>query len=373
MAQRSYKKYGAFPTLTPEQISIIRQGVEARKKLKREKTPITLDSLTPHCVAYMRVSDLRQDTEGFSPEVQTHRCLAEFRRLQRLDVHNPHHIPPDVVWGGFLYDQGVSAFTTAVLDRKAGSQLGNLNPGDHLIIVRPDRMCRRLHDLLNFVNYYAKPKRITLHFIDGPLEDIAKAAGMAFLQLLGVVAELESAIKSERMREFIAYRKETGQANIGPAPFGYKHGWDKAGRRIYVPNWKQIEKMAQTVELWQRGVSIFNIVIEMNRRIALAHNVPAANVEKWLDKQSNYRKWGYSRVKRSIAIFIACAEEAGLDPLDRTTADPYRLLGVSDSQAGREAAPPAVPKWSEDSGNRRIVPRSGRTPRDTVPQSPSPD
>lgn len=80
--------------------------------------------------------------------------------------------------------------------------------GDTLIVTRIDRLARSIADLSNIVAKLEK-KDVHLKAIDQPI-DTSTPAGRAFLQMLGVFAEFETAIRKERQMEGIAKAKAEG-------------------------------------------------------------------------------------------------------------------------------------------------------------------
>ncbi len=83
-----------------------------------------------------------------------------------------------------------------------------LQEGDTLLVTRIDRLARSLMDLEGLVGVL-KEKGVHLKATGQPI-DTATPAGRAFLQMLGVFAEFETAIRRERQMEGIAKAKERG-------------------------------------------------------------------------------------------------------------------------------------------------------------------
>lgn len=80
--------------------------------------------------------------------------------------------------------------------------------GDTLIVVRIDRLARSIADLADIVRKLEK-KGVHLKAIEQSI-DTSTPAGRAFLQMLGVFAEFETAIRKERQMEGIAKAKTEG-------------------------------------------------------------------------------------------------------------------------------------------------------------------
>ncbi len=83
-----------------------------------------------------------------------------------------------------------------------------LRVGDTLLVTRIDRLARSLLDLESIVAQL-RDKGAHLKATEQPV-DTASPAGRAFLQMLGVFAEFETAIRRERQMEGIAKAKARG-------------------------------------------------------------------------------------------------------------------------------------------------------------------
>jgi len=80
--------------------------------------------------------------------------------------------------------------------------------GDTIVVTRIDRLARSIADLAGIVRSL-EAKGVALKATEQPI-DTSTAAGRAFLQMLGVFAEFETAIRRERQMEGIAKAKEAG-------------------------------------------------------------------------------------------------------------------------------------------------------------------
>ena len=83
-----------------------------------------------------------------------------------------------------------------------------LREGDTLLVTRIDRLARSLSDLEQIVGQL-RAKGAHLKATEQPI-DTSTPAGRAFLQMLGVFAEFETAIRRERQMEGIAKAKAKG-------------------------------------------------------------------------------------------------------------------------------------------------------------------
>jgi DNA invertase Pin-like site-specific DNA recombinase len=89
-----------------------------------------------------------------------------------------------------------------------GTLLSFIRTGDTLMVTRIDRLARSVADLERIVATL-KDKGAFLRATEQPI-DTSTPAGLAFLQMLGVFAQFETAIRRERQREGIAKAKASG-------------------------------------------------------------------------------------------------------------------------------------------------------------------
>ena len=83
-----------------------------------------------------------------------------------------------------------------------------MRKGDTLVVTRVDRLARSIADLALVVREL-EAKGISLKATEQPI-DTSTPAGRAFLQMLGIFAEFETAIRKERQLEGIKRAKEAG-------------------------------------------------------------------------------------------------------------------------------------------------------------------
>lgn len=86
--------------------------------------------------------------------------------------------------------------------------LAFLREGDALVVTRIDRLARSVADLEEIVGTL-RAKGAHLRALEQPV-DTSTPAGKAFLQMLGVFAEFETALRRERQMEGIAKAKAAG-------------------------------------------------------------------------------------------------------------------------------------------------------------------
>jgi DNA invertase Pin-like site-specific DNA recombinase len=90
-----------------------------------------------------------------------------------------------------------------------------LRAGDTLMVTRIDRLARSVADLERIVGV-VKAKGAFLQATEQPI-DTSSPAGTAFLQMLGVFAQFETALRRERQMEGIAKAKAEGRYKGRPA------------------------------------------------------------------------------------------------------------------------------------------------------------
>ena len=76
-----------------------------------------------------------------------------------------------------------------------------MRPGDTIVVTRVDRLARSIADLSQIVRTLQE-KGVALRATEQPI-DTGSPEGRAFLQMLGVFAEFETAIRRERQLEGI--------------------------------------------------------------------------------------------------------------------------------------------------------------------------
>lgn len=98
--------------------------------------------------------------------------------------------------------------TTTAGREELGTVLSFVRPGDTLMVTRIDRLARSVADLEGIVAAL-REKGAHLRATEQPI-DTSTPAGVAFLQMLGVFAQFETAIRRERQMEGIAKAKAAG-------------------------------------------------------------------------------------------------------------------------------------------------------------------
>jgi DNA invertase Pin-like site-specific DNA recombinase len=102
----------------------------------------------------------------------------------------------------------------ALLDIKTGAS-------DVVVAWRIDRVARNARELLNLINAIEEAGGAFASVMEKQF-DTSTAMGRAMVTIVAALAELESAIKSERTQEWQDYRRAQGATPTGPTPFGYR-------------------------------------------------------------------------------------------------------------------------------------------------------
>lgn len=202
---------------------------------------------------------------------------------------------------GLFVDEAVSAYKIRLAKRPAGARLAAaLKPGDMVVFARLDRAFRGVSDFTVTVERWMK-RGIHCVFIN-PMVDMTTAYGMAFAQVAAVFAELESALKSERLKEAQARGRERGQKMGRHTSFGWKQdGWttrlvNGIFKRVpvMVPDNQEREEVRRIVDMHDNlDLSFADIADRLEATRALQENR-----EPWPRapyKGSENRKWNASR------------------------------------------------------------------------------
>lgn len=205
---------------------------------------------------------------------------------------------------GLFIDQSVSAFKTRLVKRPAGGRLeAILRPGDIVVFARLDRAFRGVADFAVTVERWMK-RGILIQFVN-PQVDLTTAYGMAFAQVAAVFAQLESAIKSERLKEAQARGRERGQKMGRHASFGWKQdGWttrivEGVAKQVpvMVPDEEERQEIARLVKLRAAGHSFATIAEMLELEIAVRQGRdpwPRAPL-----RGSENRRWDQNRVYKA--------------------------------------------------------------------------
>lgn len=153
--------------------------------------------------AYIRVSTNAQEDSGVgmhAQEMTTQRLAAAVD-----DDWGITRFPHNVKKRGYYVDV-TSAYTVSFFDRAAGKALLKvLDDGDTIMMTRLDRGFRTVIDFCNFMKV-AKTYNWNLVCADPPI-DLSTPTGRMFATTLATMAQWESEIKGQRIKEALAAKK----------------------------------------------------------------------------------------------------------------------------------------------------------------------
>lgn len=227
-----------------------------KRKVREAKTHELLDVDRPPCIfGYVRVSTGKQ-LNGDSIEIQK-KIISDYCE-KHLSVEFPDGVS---LW----FSDAASAWKRSLNQRQAGSQLiANLRKGDQVVISRLDRAFRSLADFCNTILKWNE-QGIAFHITSLPGLHSGPFS-RAMLQMLGVMAELESSIRSARASESYAHRRERfGGASLSSAKsrFCLAHQDPVSGEAVI--RWDMVDIAIMAAELRKQGKGYRTISYAMSR------------------------------------------------------------------------------------------------------------
>ncbi len=258
----------------------------------------------PNAYGYCRVSHEDSTESGLGIDAQRF-AISQWWAYQRTQV--PFQ---DAEWGtegwygekdvgtantsGLFIDQSVSAFKHRLVKRPAGGRLAAvLKPRDVVVFARLDRAFRNLADFALTTERWIK-QGVNCVFIN-PSVDMTTAYGQAFAQIAAVFAQLESAIKSERLKEAQSRGRELGRRMGRHVSFGWKAAPNGEGM---IPDEEERHEVRLIVELRDNhGLSFADIADELESLRAARENR-----EPWPRaplRGSENRRWDQNRVYKA--------------------------------------------------------------------------
>ena len=197
----------------------------------------------PKAYGYIRVSHEDQAEDGNSLETQRRAVHRRFEDMKEAD--------PTLEFGGFYADPAVSAFKKPFLKRPGAVQLhGLLRKGDVVIFSRVDRAFRNLQDLLHMMDVWDQ-KGVAYYFCDYTL-DSRTSMGRMFLMMLGMIAEIDSHQKSERIKAGLRTKKAQGLAYTSHLR-GFKKKYSATLKSdVFIPD-HEIEELGALIDKLHKG------------------------------------------------------------------------------------------------------------------------
>jgi DNA invertase Pin-like site-specific DNA recombinase len=142
---------------------------------------------------------------------------------------------------GVFCDPDRSAWKTRFAEREAAQALLEvICPGDKLVVWKLDRIARLIDDMADTVHYLVKQRGIKVYATDlGGANgvQIDSAADRAHIHMLGLMAEYESGLRSERIKAGIERAKKVDPRLAHPNPvYGYRKTRNADGDVVLVPD-----------------------------------------------------------------------------------------------------------------------------------------
>lgn len=258
----------------------------------------------PTAYGYCRVSHEDSTESGLGIAAQIHAIRTWWRQKQESDCY-PNHAWSLKGWcgekengsdtdDGLFIDQSVSAFKVKLAKRPAGERLVDiLQPGDLVVFARLDRAFRGVSDFAVTIERWMK-RGVLVQFIN-PQVDLTNAYGMAFAQIAAVFAQLDSAIKSERMKEAQSRGRHLGRKMGRFVSFGWKKAPNGEGMIPDEEERVEIKLIAEFRDIDKLSYAEISDQLEI-RRCHIEHRPAWPNPPY---RGSENRKWTAGRVQKA--------------------------------------------------------------------------
>ena len=288
----------------------------------------------PIAWGYSRVSDQKQFKKEDSIEQQNERIEGYYRLYlgeQGIDFAGIECDP-----------HAVSASKRPFELRQAGMRLIEaLQPGDHLVIDKMDRLWRTQKDFANLLDWFDKHE-INLHIVNmhGMSIDARSTMGRFFMGLMAAVAELESHQLGDRVKAANAALRKAGRNINGSPPAGTRKvrkrmpdgkvrkyiEWDQSSRAIM----QEIVRLRE-----EEGLSFEQISKRIEEHLALMNGRPFSTSAFY------HRYWTSHRCKRVYCYEKWYTEHNIIDVCDIPTNMGTLALKYWTTHGGRSCGLPA--------------------------------
>jgi DNA invertase Pin-like site-specific DNA recombinase len=215
---------------------------------------------------YIRVST---DKQAISPEVQRLKIGEAAKRLG-VEVDAWYEDAPTQNPDGTYND--AQSGKIPISERKAGRELcARLAEGDLIITAKVDRAFRKLSDLVVMLDRWER-LGVNLLMCDFPmLTDLSNPFQRAFVQMVGIFAEIERKLISQRTREALALKKRQGHC-LGPHA-GYGFQWVRGPFDHQKQKWTKVRAadhderriMGEIVRRRRAGHGFDQITLQLDR------------------------------------------------------------------------------------------------------------
>lgn len=304
-------------------IAHLREHLEAYQDDRKPRKPRS-QSRPPHIFFYCRVSHQDSVDSGLGIAAQIATLEATWKLWQSLDKFpNAIRCPSgwqgtwtyktdrgkrikvrqgDVRADGIFIDEAISAYRNTMISRPAGSLMDDrIQQDDIVVFSRLDRAFRDLQDFA-FTTKRWLDRGASVLFID-PMLDMSDTSGRVVASFLASMAQWESDIKSERIKEAAV------QAWYKGIPVGRKNdgvnerrvpGWKrpegfvlrKYNKNEWVPYWYERAVLEQAILMKERGDSWRDISDYCE------HQMAAHEGREVREDMCNYVKGTFTREKR---------------------------------------------------------------------------
>jgi DNA invertase Pin-like site-specific DNA recombinase len=195
----------------------------------------------PALWGYVRCSHQDSIDSGLGLEAQR-RLISRWAEF----IQEEHPDLTEIRW--IEEEKAVSAYKVKLMDRPGGKKLHrSLHEGDHVVFAYLDRIWRNTEDCLTTLRLWTQ-RGIIVHFANLHI-DTNSVQGKLLLTVLAACAEMDSGMKSERIKEVFRGLKAAGRSCNGKAPFGYKLTGVKGQRRALAPDPKARRIMGEIVRV----------------------------------------------------------------------------------------------------------------------------
>jgi DNA invertase Pin-like site-specific DNA recombinase len=182
----------------------------------------------PALWGYVRCSHQDSIDSGLGLEAQR-RLISRWAEF----IQEEHPDLTEIRW--IEEEKAVSAYKVKLMDRPGGKKLHrSLHEGDHVVFAYLDRIWRNTEDCLTTLRLWTQ-RGIIVHFANLHI-DTNSVQGKLLLTVLAACAEMDSGMKSERIKEVMRGLKAAGRTTNGKAPLGYKLTGVKGQRRALAPD-----------------------------------------------------------------------------------------------------------------------------------------
>lgn len=225
-----------------------------------------MNASTINAIGYVRVSTEEQVREGISIEAQEERirALATAKGWDLIEiVKDPGYS------GKNLSRPGIKSLIDSC-------RRGTVNV---VIVNKVDRLTRRQKDLWHILEDVFYKNQVGFVSVTESF-DSTTAAGTAFLGMIGVFAQLERDLVSERTREALNHKRTKGEW-IGRKPTGFK--MNEGGRLEEDPD--ALKMIARAKRLRRRGASFGSI--------SRALEMPKTTIYRLVNANLKNRKHNY--------------------------------------------------------------------------------